>query len=468
MTNGTTVTYVGTVAGMTSAVSSTGNTKIKLLRDISYPTGTITFLYSCTIDFNGHTVTTKQTSGNGLYFKAAGSENQITTVKNGTLLAFEIAIRVDKGAVVVDNMTVRTKSGSAVGLYETNGAYKDINRVTNSTLSSGLYGAIVFNNKNADFSATGITVDNSVLIAEKAGGAAVLNQQSGVKPGFISLGENVDLYSRGNTMAVSGILLPGKSTTKSTGQSVQICDTTLTGMNMWTTSQIAAINPETNKVYVSISEAMQDMGKTGGTLQLRQDLNQSAITIYNGVTLDLNGKTVDTKYFTCYGSVIDSGNGGNALLKASKNLHIAGQDSYLPIYDTAAGGYRFYKYEMKTLGTKAGTNSVKFGFRLELSNTDGYDVLAATSDEALDTFAYLSWGSLPAPLVYQFRDSTLRNYATQAKADITTSGSTNKAIVLTVSGTDVLESSTVLSVENSIVSTAGVTANGDANQWTVP
>jgi len=465
VTNGETTLTVGTVKGITSNIQSTGTTQIKLLKDYTQ-TSTIVLPYSCTLDFNGHTITTNLTSGNGMQVSAIGTENAITTLKNGTLLSFEIAFRVNAGAIVADNMTIRTKSGAPIGLYDTSGNYKDINRVTGSTLSSGLYGAIVFNKKNADFSATGISVDNSVLIAEKAGGASVLNKQSGTTAGTVTLGENVELYSFGNTM--SSCPTDGAALTKTTGKSVTVCGTTFTGMNKWSNVSYVVSCPDNGTEYKSLTEAMAALEETGGTLQLQQDVTESVVTVRSGITLDLNGHTVDSKYFTCYGSVTETGDGGTALVKAAR-LHIAGQDSYLPIYDSQDGGYRFYKYTLENLGAKAvdgNSNAVKFGFRLVLNNADGYDVLTATTDEALDTFAYISWGSMSAPIVYQFRDDTLRSYAAQAMADISASGSTNKAITITLTGTDILDAGTAVTVYDAVESAPGVTAESASATWT--
>ena len=469
--NGQITTYATTVAEMTKAVASSGNSVITLYEDITY-NGTITVPYSCTIDFNGHTVTTKQDSGNGITISAAGSKNKTTTVKNGTLLHFEIGVRVSEGAIIVENMTIRSNQGAPIGIYDPTD-YKDINRVSNSFLSSALTGCIVFNKDGVDFSNTGITIENSVLVSHKKSGTSTAScffKRSGaVAVGTVNLGKNVELYTYSSTYGTA--TMAGEALTKTTDESVQVGATTFTGMNKWSTPTSAAIVSETGKSYDSLSEAMQAIGQTGGTVRLMQDQTAASVTVYQGVTLDLNGKTVDATYFTCFGSVTDGSQGGEGLVKAEKQIHVAGQDSYLPIYDTAAGGYRFYKYELQNLGAKAvdgNPNAVKFGFRLALANTAGYDVLAATSDEALDTFTYLTWGSTKTPLVYQFKDATLKNYAQQAGADIAAGGATTKAIVLTVTGTDVLGSGTDLQAENAIVSAPGVTAQSASATWTTP
>lgn len=465
--NGQITAYATTVSEMIKAVAPSGNSVITLHEDINYD-GAIVFPYSCTLDFNGHTVVTKQTSGNGIQIEAVGSQNKVTTVKNGTLLHFEVGLRINAGGIIVENMTIRSKSGAPLGMYETSAEFKDINRVTNCTLSSGRYGAIVFNKKDADFSETGITIENSVLISEKADGSSTINKQSGTTAGTITFGTNVELYTYASSCITSTAVVAGQPLTKTTKQSVTVCGTTFTGMNKWSTPGPAVVNVATGAGYSSLAEAMQAIGQTGGTLKLMQDVSVSSVTVRQGVTLDLNGKTVDAKYFTCYGNVTESGNGGIALLKAT-NLHIAADNTFLPIYDSAESGYRFYKYELQNLGSKAvdgNPNAVKFGFRLVLANADGYQVLSATTDEALDTFAYISWKALPAAICYQFQDSTLRNYAAAAMADIAANGSTTKAITITLTGTDALDPGTTISVTNALESAPGMTATTAAANWT--
>ena len=469
--NGQITAYATTVSELTKAVAPSGNSVITLHEDINYD-GTIVFPYSCTLDFNGHTVVTNQTTGNGIQIEAAGSQNKVTTVKNGTLLHFEVGLRINAGGIIVENMTIRSKSGAPVGLYETSAEFKDINRVTNCTLSSGLYGAIVFNKKNADFSETGIRVERSVLISEKADGSSTINKQYGTTAGTITFGTNVELYTYASSCITSTAVVAGQSLTKTTNQSVTVCDTTFTGMNKWSTPGAAAYSPDTDSSYDTLSDAMAALSQTGGTVTLLKNLEETVVTVRNNITLDLNGKNLSTNYFTCYGSVTDGLTGGTSLLQVSGNIHIADTStSFLPIYDTAAGGYRFYKYELQNLGAKTAEdkpNTVKFGFRLVLANTAGYNVLATTSDEALDTFAQLIWGDKATPLTYQFKDATLKSYAQQAGADIAANGTTGKAVVLTVAGTDVLESDTVLQVENTIVSLPGVTAKTSPATWTTP
>ena len=345
-------------------------------------------------------------------------------------------------------------------------AYENSCTVVGCTLASGSFSQVSFNYKEKDFSKTKVFIADSTLVSYKASGTTNFSKQTNTIPGTVTLGDNVTLYTYASGYASTGVTVNGKALTKETDATVSAAGKTFTGMNKWqTATEAAVLDMNTGIGYESLSAAMSAQNGEGA-LKLLQDITATNVTIRTGVTLDLNGKTLQTKYFTCYGSVIDGSAGGEALVKAEKRIHVAGQDSYLPIYDTAAGGYRFYAYELNNLGSKNvvdNPNAVKFGFRLTLANAEGYSVLASTEDPGLDVFAYLSWGDMPAPLSYQFKDSTLKSYAA-----LVAGGSTTSAIVLTVTGTDVLESGTQLQVEYGIASAPGVTAHSASCTWPNP
>ena len=219
----------------------------------------------------------------------------------------------------------------------------------------------------------------------------------------------------------------------------------------------------------NLQKALSAATQSGTTVMLTQDLAVSSATIRTGITLDLNGCNLETKYFTCYGDVVDGAAGGNGLLKATNGIHIAGKASYLPIYDSTAGGYRFYQYQLENLGFKridGNPDICKVGIRLILANTAGYDVLTNTTDPAIAAIASIHWGKLPSPLHYTFSDSTLRKYAAQVSADLSQTGASSKAITLTISGLSRIEENTAFAVQPSVATLPGVTAQGDTATWT--
>ena len=219
--------------------------------------------------------------------------------------------------------------------------------------------------------------------------------------------------------------------------------------------------------YTDLQEALDQ--DTAENITLVKDVECKYLTVQNGSVLDLNGHTLTTKYFTSFGQVVDGQIGGDAVLKAEKGIHLATANSFLPIYDSTAGGYRFYKYELQNLGFKtvAGDDNIlKTGTRLNLANTAGYDVLAATENGALDTVVYLSWGDMPGPMRYTFRPETLRNYASQVAADIAAKGSSSKAITLTLTGLNGLDAGTQLNLQPAVETASGMQGQAENKSWT--
>ena len=223
----------------------------------------------------------------------------------------------------------------------------------------------------------------------------------------------------------------------------------------------------TYRENIFLQDALQEAAQTGGTVKLTQDTQVDYLTIGNGATLDLNGYTLTADYFTSYGTVVDGTIGGNALVKVNKGIHLATENEFMPIYDSANGGYRFYKYELQNLGYKTvDSGTVKAGFRLTFANTSGYDVLSTTTDVALDTVALVSWTGSMGVTHYTFSDDTLRNYAAMAAADIASKGSTSKAMTLTLTGVDSLGENASVQFQPTVETAPGMIAQGADKTWT--
>ena len=225
-----------------------------------------------------------------------------------------------------------------------------------------------------------------------------------------------------------------------------------------------------NATYTATYEekvVLQEALASGGTVKLVKDIQVDYLTIGNGATLDLNGYTLTADYFTSYGTVVDGTDGGNALVKVNKGIHLATENEFMPIYDSANGGYRFYRYELQNLGYKAvDSGTVKAGFRLTFANTSGYDVLSTTTDVALDTVALVSWTGSMGVTHYTFSDDTLRNYAAMAAADIASKGSTSKAMTLTLTGVDSLGENASVQFQPTVETAPGMIAQGADKTWT--
>ena len=227
--------------------------------------------------------------------------------------------------------------------------------------------------------------------------------------------------------------------------------------------------PDPDVIYATDDlQGALDSAEAGQTVVLTQDITAHAITVWDGITLDLNGNNLTTNYLVCFGTIVDGDVGGYALVKATKGIHIAGQDSFLPIYDTAADGYRLYQYSVENLGFKAipeNPNAVKMGFQLLLANDAGYKVLATTSDTSLDFILYISWNGSAAPMKFAFRDDTIRNYGSLVATDIDATGSSKKAITLTLTGINNLSADAQITVTPEIETPIGLTCKGNSATW---
>ena len=283
-----------------AAISSDGNSVITLQSDITN-NGVITLPYSCTLDFNGYTVTTSLTSGNGIMVNATGTENKTLTLKNGTMRFHTIGVRVNKGAVVLSNMTMLAVSGAPVGIYDTTD-YSSINKIENSTLLSGAYGCIAFNTANADMSATGITITSSKVISAKAGGHVLLVKNSGTTPGTVTVGTNVDFYTYGTKLTNDGNIAGVDPVKMEKTADVTVDGVTYTGLNHWTTDEaviatavIAEVTDGTETIEVTNIKDLSDaISSTGNTkIKLVKDIEcTSVFTLPYSCTLDLNNFSV--------------------------------------------------------------------------------------------------------------------------------------------------------------------------------
>jgi len=110
-------------------------------------------------------------------------------------------------------------------------------------------------------------------------------------------------------------------------------------------------------------EAALAAAQSGETIVMTADSDESAtiLLLMNGVTLDLNGKTLKANYLitTTGGSkVIDSTDGEGLLVIAKGNLTVVNQNC-LPIWIEAEGGYRFAVVALKMQGSVNDDGSYK-------------------------------------------------------------------------------------------------------------
>lgn len=223
------------VAELLDAIDASGNSVVTLYQDVTNNKA-LEVPYTCTIDFNGFTVTTNPQQGLGIQIREAGSENATTTLKNGKLVSYSDSVRAKEGALVISNMQISTVYGNSVALYDTNAVYKDINRIENSTIVSAEGGCLSYSETDADFSGTGITLSGVDMISNKADGAQVLTKMgSDTVSGQIVFEDKVNLYSYNMTACPNGMVFLGEQAVKETGATATAGDQTFSDMTLWTT-----------------------------------------------------------------------------------------------------------------------------------------------------------------------------------------------------------------------------------------
>ena len=112
------------------------------------------------------------------------------------------------------------------------------------------------------------------------------------------------------------------------------------------TNPIVAKNTATNKTYATIADAMLDCAE-GQTVVLLKDTTETIVSIFDSMTLDLNGHTLVASYVSGFGDIIDSSVDNAGVLTVPANrIMIREDNTQVPIRE--GNGYRFaeiYKFE---------------------------------------------------------------------------------------------------------------------------
>ena len=243
---------VKTVEELVAAIDATGKSVVTLLKDITTEiSGGIKVPYSFTIDLNGKTIATNPASGNCITVEAAGTENNVTTVKNGTLKFFEVGVRVNQGDVVVENMTLLSDNGAPTAMYDSEGTFT----IKDSFVANDNWLVFSFNKKETDFSKATLYIENTTMVAYKVsekGQAVIGRNNSTITPGAIVFGKGVEMYSYYNTAVdypfSSSVFtnITGEPVTKAEGTyNVEVDGKTVEGLFKWTTPVEAPAQPET-------------------------------------------------------------------------------------------------------------------------------------------------------------------------------------------------------------------------------
>ncbi len=249
ITNGSSTITVDTVSGMLGAVDPSGNTVIKLLRDVTNDAAMI-FPYPCTLDLGGFTL---QTSPNGnactIAHTSLGSQNSHTVIKNGTIIGSVMGVRHTYGSLEIRDCTIVSLTSVTVGLYGNDTSFCDKNLIDNCVLISGGTGAFSWHSDGSGSAAhnmpqpgMNMTITNSRLVQITAGKHAIFTRNSG--PATVTLGEGVEIYSAGeaflNRLTLAGNVLAAQDGT----HTVEAGGQTYEGLKKWVTTDELVPVPE--------------------------------------------------------------------------------------------------------------------------------------------------------------------------------------------------------------------------------
>lgn len=194
--------------------------------------------------------------------------------------------------------------------------------------------------------------------------------------------------------------------------------------------------------YASLDEALK-AAKDRETVKLLKDVEATQVLVTKG-TLDLNGKTLKVSYFMSFSDVIDSTD-GNGLIETGVQSFFTTNNSYLPLRDSAANGYRLFSYKLNKLGVVEGS-STAFWFNIVFGGEKAYSLLNTAGHNA-DLFIPMQIGSGNEWQYIKMNQSTLMKWTTPI---LNGTAPSKCGYYVNITGLDTLTSGTVLTLKTSI------------------
>ena len=100
-----------------------------------------------------------------------------------------------------------------------------------------------------------------------------------------------------------------------------------------------AENVQTGQQYADLDKALLDAAQDGQTVKLLQNANANVLTVYENVTLDLNGWELSASYASVYGHVVDNSEANSGVLNVGTRMLIQANNKQLPVKTDK--GYQF-------------------------------------------------------------------------------------------------------------------------------
>ena len=449
---------------------------IVMLRDYTTNSGFNSGSINRTVDLNGHTWTFTDTNVNNAAFEINYSDVTLT-VKNGKVVSNSMAgliptamsgsIKYDNAGLVFEGVTMTANGHSGI---ETNGNNtNDAVTLKNSTLN-------VPNGFGIYFPSSGkLTIDNSTINAKTMGvqvcsGSLSINEGSKItvtgdavpkteNDGAIQDGAAISIVNRTGYKGLGKIEVTG-GTFKANGTNAAIKAYNWANNTAaeFTANETVAVSGGTfssavpaglcapgyvptekdengyytvavkddivavigDKEYTTLSEALKDAAKNGGTVLLMADVdaNEDLVRVKYNVTLDLNGHSItnaDMLYVN--GQIKDSASVKGFV--SAVDYVINDLNAYTPVYNSAEKGYSFFNLGMNSRWDTT-ENKAKFALKNTNDRAAAVALMVASADDrrvkAVVTFSWEEQGTI-VEQSFTFLDTKLSDYLTTVPAN---------------------------------------------------
>ena len=202
--------------------------------------------------------------------------------------------------------------------------------------------------------------------------------------------------------------------------------------------------------YETLADALE-AAQEGQILSLQSDITEGDVILPSGVSLDLNGHSLIANSVLTYSSsaIIDTSEDVSGLLKiteADGNM-ISKDNAQLPVYDSAAGGYRFFAIDVEPCAVTGGN---KYWFKIKAEKfAPLYDLINADADVQIK--AKMTWDGQETETVAVADLSFTKAWADRYNAN------EDVYITVTVNGAEAAENFKLIP----IITSAGVEIPGE-------
>lgn len=392
------------------------------------------------IETNGNntndTVTLKNSTlnvpnGFGIYFPSSGT----LTIENSQITAKTLGVQVCSGSLDIKGADTKIEvTGDGVDKTENDGAIQD--------------GAAISIVNRAGYKGLGtITVTEGTFKA-KSGNAAV--------KAYNWENKTASDFTASDKVAISGGTFSSAVAPEYCAEGFEPKDNGDGTYGVQPDGNVAEIG---SVKYASLDEALK-AAKDGETVKLLKDVEATQVLVTKG-TLDLNGKTLKVSYFMSFSDVIDSTE-GNGLIETGVQSFFTTNNSYLPLRDSAANGYRLFSYKLNKLGVVEGS-STAFWFNIIFGGEKAYSLLNTAGHNA-DLFIPMQIGSGNEWQYIKMNQSTLMKWTTPI---LNGTAPSKCGYYVNITGLDTLTSGTVLTLKTSIRSCGVEKLSDDSLTYTV-